>query len=181
MTLRLSKEPLEIPSSVNVQLEHDKLTMSANQLSLSVPLHSSIKVEIVDGKAHLTDISKTTKSRAMMGTMARLMRGMIIGLTQGYTIELELIGIGYRAKMKGSNSLELSLLYSHEVVYNLPEGVSASVDGKNQTEIILKSHDKQLVGQVAANLIRLRPADAYKGKGVRKKGTVLKLKEVKKK
>ena len=178
---RLAKYPILIPSNLNSGFEGNVLTMSNGSLSLSLNIHPSVQIDNVevDGKSAFQCIKKYGRDGRFLGTTARLISNMIEGLTKGFSTTLEIYGVGYRAKLNG-RTLVVSVGKSHEEIYELPEGVEAIL-ASSQTELELKSHDKQLLGQSVANICALRKPDSYKGKGIRKRGQQLKLKEVKKK
>ena len=133
-----------------------------------------ITVELSEGKLLVNRSGDLKEERSLHGLSRSLIANMVTGVSQGYERVLEISGVGYRAQVQG-NKISLTLGYSHPVEYHLPEGVSAAVDQK-QTTITLRGIDKQLLGQIAANLRALRPPDIYKGKGIRYAGQRLKLK-----
>ena len=135
------------------------------------------QVVIEDGTVKVNSNGKTNFSKAAAGTFRSLIQNMVIGVTEGYVKDLELIGVGYRAKSQGK-TLNLTLGFSHPVNYEIPEGIEISTP--SQTEISIAGIDKQKVGQVAAQLRAIRPPEPYKGKGVRYKGEQITLKETKK-
>lgn len=178
---RLAKYPIIIPASLKTGFEGNLLTMSNGKLSLSLNIHPSVNVEHVDADgSNAFQCSKNFgRDGRFLGTTARLIMNMIKGLTEGFSTILEIHGVGYRAKLNG-RTLVVNVGKSHDEIYELPDGIEAIL-ASTQTEIELKSHDKQLLGQVAADICSLRSPDSYKGKGIRKRGVQLKLKEVKKK
>lgn len=171
---RIGKKPIEIPSSVEVKVESDNIVVKGPKGSLSWSYPAGISVSVEDGKVVVSRKGDTKNEKALHGLSRSLIANMVTGVSQGYQRVLEIYGIGYRAQVQG-NRLLLTLGYSHPVEYQLPEGISATVDPK-QTTITLTGIDKQLLGQVAANLRALRPPDPYKGKGIRYAGERLKLK-----
>jgi large subunit ribosomal protein L6 len=176
---RVAKNPVVIPSGVQVDITEQKLNVSGKLGSLNLDLSSLVSViqeadSLVCSAVHQAD----RISRMMSGTVRALVQNMVIGVSQGFEKKLLLVGVGYRAQAQG-NSLNLTLGFSHPVVYTLPEGVSAATP--TQTEIVLKGADKQLVGQVAAEIRAYRPPEPYKGKGVRYADETVILKETKKK
>jgi large subunit ribosomal protein L6 len=160
---------------VEFSLQGSLVTAKGSKGSLSVDIHADINIAKNDGKIEL---SSDASKKAILGTMTSLVNNAVIGVSKGYSKHLELRGVGYRAQLKG-NSLNLTLGYSHPVVYDLPEGISA--DLPNQTNIILKGIDKQLVGQVAAEIRSFRKVEPYKGKGIRYSSEHVVLKDTKKK
>ena len=144
---------------------------------LSFPLHSDVAIELNDGKLTFAAKNNSKQANAMSGTARALVNNMVKGVSEGFEKKLQLIGVGYRAQAQGK-VLNLSLGFSHPIVYEMPEGVS--VQTPSQTEIILTGADKQVVGQVAAEIRAFRSPEPYKGKGVRYVGEVVVMKEAKK-
>jgi len=171
---RIGRKPIQIPDSVDVRVEDRKVTVKGPKGQLSYNLPEGIGVTVDNKTVIVTRDSDVSKQRALHGLVRSLISNMVTGVSQGFTKTLEIYGVGYRAQLSG-NKLILNVGYSHPVEFALPEGIKASVDEK-QTTITLHGIDKQLVGQVAANLRAIRPPDAYKGKGIRYKDEVLKLK-----
>ncbi len=173
---RVGRKPIEIPKGVEVKLQGTlvKVKGPKGELSWSHPPEITVKVE--DSKVVVQRPDDTKHKRALHGLTRALIANMVKGVSEGFKRELEIVGVGYRADLKG-NKLVFNLGYSHPVEYELPEGVKATVDHKvKPMKIILEGIDKQLLGQVAANLRALRPPDAYKGKGIRYAGERLILK-----
>lgn len=175
---RIAKNPVAIPSGVDVKFDAERMTVKGSLGSLELPLCPEVAIELADG--HLTfNLKGTSKhAQAMSGTLRALAANMVTGVSQGFERKLQLIGVGYRAQAQGK-VLNLSLGFSHPVAYQLPEGVTAETP--TQTEIVLKSADKQKVGQVAAEIRAYRPPEPYKGKGVRYSDERVVIKETKKK
>ena len=171
---RIGKKPIEIPQGLNVEVKQDVIKVKGPKGELSYTFPEGMKVSVSDGKVLVQRSSDTKVDRALHGLARSLISNMVSGVSQGYTKVLEITGVGYRAQVKG-NKISFTLGYSNPVEYELPTGVSAKVDEK-QTSITLNCIDKQLLGQVAANIRKLRPPDAYKGKGIRYSGQRLKLK-----
>ena len=149
--------------TANIQGRDISVKGPKGQLGWTCPGEITVKQD--DGNVLVERPDDSRNNRALHGLSRSLISNMVTGVTDGFKRELQIIGVGYRAESRGS-SLVFSLGYSHPVEFSLPEGVSAQVD-KKQTNIVLEGIDKQLVGQVAANIRRLRPPDPYKGKGVR--------------
>jgi large subunit ribosomal protein L6 len=146
--------------------------------TLARPASPLVKVAIADGKVSFAAADETAEANAMSGTMRALVAGMVTGVSKGFERKLTLVGVGYRAQAQ-SDKLNLSLGFSHPIVYQLPAGVKAETP--TQTEILIRGADKQKVGQVAAEVRGHRPPEPYKGKGVRYADEVVVLKETKKK
>lgn len=171
---RIGKKPIEIPQGVEVAIADSVIKIKSNKGELSYTIPSNLEVQVQDNKISVARKGDEKQDKALHGLARTLISNMITGLSQGYQKVLEISGVGYKAQLKG-NSLMFSLGYSHPVEFALPQGITATVDEK-QTTITLKGIDKQLIGQVAANIRSLRPPDAYKGKGVRYSGQKIKLK-----
>ncbi|HQQ62718.1 MAG TPA: 50S ribosomal protein L6 [Pseudomonadales bacterium] len=175
---RVAKYPVELPSGVSVVLASDQITVKGGKGELSMPVHSSVEI-VQDDKVLNFKPREGMKGAGMMaGTTRSLVANMVKGVSAGFERKLELVGVGYRAKATGS-TLNLTLGYSHPIDYELPIGVS--VETPTQTEILLRSTDKQLLGQVAAEIRAYRSPEPYKGKGVRYSDEVVHRKEAKKK
>ncbi len=171
---RIGKNPIPIPDGVKVSVNGSSVSVEGPKGKLSMEVHPDIKVEVNEAEKVVKVSRPTDRShhRALHGTTAALIRNMVKGVSEGFTVVLELHGLGYRASMKGNN-LELNLGKSHPDVYPVPEGIKIEVRGN---EIHVSGIDKQKVGQVAAEIRALRKPEPYKGKGIRYKGEVLKLK-----
>ena len=170
---RIGKKPIAIPKGVTVNIQGNTVLVQGPKGKVDTPLPVGIKVEQKDG--HLLAIRENDSQSAVHGLARALVNNAVEGVTKGWTRELEIVGIGYRAEMKGKVTVVFSLGYSHPIEYPLPTGVDAVVDPK-QTRITLTGIDRQKVGQVAAEMRSLRPPDPYKNKGVRYVGERLKKK-----
>ena len=176
---RIAKNPVALPSGVDFKVDGQKLGIKGSKGSFDYTVHDTVQVTVEDGSVTFAPAEGANDSAwAMAGTMRSLVNNMVQGVSNGFERKLELVGVGYRAQLKG-NSLNLSLVFSHPVIYDLPEGVSAELP--SQTEIILRGVDKQVLGQVAANIRAYRPPEPYKGKGVKYAGEHIVRKEAKKK
>ncbi|MFQ3789899.1 50S ribosomal protein L6 [Halomonas sp. A29] len=174
---RVAKYPVKVPAGVDVKLDGDQLTVKGSQGTLSMTVHPDVAIAQEEGQLTFNP-SESAKSWAMAGTTRALVQNLVTGVSEGFTKTLEIVGVGYRAQANGQ-TLNLSLGFSHPVEYSLPEGVSAETP-KN-TVIVLKSADKQKLGQVAAEVRAFRPPEPYKGKGVRYADEQVRRKEAKKK
>lgn len=170
---RIGKKPIAIPKGVTVKIEGNAVAVQGPKGNLSTPLPMGIRVEQKDG--HIVAVRENDSQAAVHGLARALVNNAVEGVTRGWTRDLEIVGIGYRAEMKGKNMVVFSLGYSHPIEYPLPTGVDAAVDPK-QTKVTLTGIDRQKVGQVAAEMRSLRPPDPYKNKGVRYAGERLKKK-----
>ncbi len=175
---RIGKKAVEIPSGVNVGLEGQTVTVRGPKGQLSQRLPEEIEISQGDGQLSFAPREDNQRGRAMWGLSRTLVGNMVEGVTKGYERRLELVGVGYRAAMKGQ-ALSLQLGYSHDIDMPPPDGVSFAVP--RQTEIIVSGIDKQAVGEVAARIRKHRPPEPYKGKGVRYAGEKVRRKEGKKK
>ncbi len=170
---RIGRKPITLPQGVSVEVEPGLVRVKGPKGSLEVAVDPEMKVVVEDGVVRVERPSDARRHRALHGLTRTLIANAVIGVTEGYTKELEIKGIGYRAKMSG-NKLELSVGFSHPVIFEPPEGVKVEVP--EPTRIRVSGIDKQQVGQVAANIRAIRPPDAYKGKGIRYVGEVVRLK-----
>ena len=170
---RIGKKPIPIPKGVTVKFEGNMVLVQGPKGKLDTALPTGIKVEQKDG--NLVAIRENDSQAAVHGLARALVNNAVEGVTRGWTRDLEMVGIGYRAEMKGKGMVVFSLGYSHPIEYPLPTGVDAAVDPK-QTKISLTGIDRQQVGQVAAEMRSLRPPDPYRNKGVRYAGERLKKK-----
>ncbi|MAD58674.1 MAG: 50S ribosomal protein L6 [Porticoccus sp.] len=175
---RIANEPVKIPSGVEVEIAANEISIKGSKTSLSMLIHNSVDIKQVDNTLTFALKAGSKTSDAMAGTTRALVKNMVLGVTKGFEKKLQLVGVGYRAQLQ-NKKLSLSLGFSHPVDFILPEAVSAEVP--SQTDIILKSPDKQLLGQVAAKIRAFRPPEPYKGKGVRYADEHVHRKEAKKK
>ena len=175
---RIAKEPVSIPANVEVDLSASDVSVKGPLGKLQRSINSDVTVEHKDDNLLVKVANDSRQANAMSGTMRSLLANMVQGVSQGFEKKLLLVGVGYRAKADKEN-LNLTLGFSHPVVYKLPEGIKAETP--SQTEIVIKGIDKQKVGQVAAEVRAFRKPEPYKGKGVRYAGEVIVMKEAKKK
>lgn len=175
---RVAKNPVQLPSGVDVVISGQKLTVKGSKGTLELLVHNNVAVEKEEQMLTFAARDGAQKSRALAGTTRALVSNMVKGVTSGFERKLQLVGVGYRAKAAGS-SVNLSLGFSHPVDYVVPAGVT--VETPTQTEIVLKSANKQLLGQVASEIRAFRPPEPYKGKGVRYSDETVLRKEAKKK
>jgi large subunit ribosomal protein L6 len=175
---RVGKLPLQVPKGVEVTIAADALSIKGPLGTLALPLNGDVRVKR-DGEQLLVEaVAGAARGDAMSGTVRALMANMITGVTKGFERKLTLVGVGYRAQAQG-DKLNLTLGFSHPVTHEMPKGVK--VETPTQTEIVIKGTDKQLVGQVAAQVRAYRPPEPYKGKGVRFADERVVIKETKKK
>ncbi len=172
---RVAKQPISLPKGVEMTVGTDSISVKGPKGTLSVHQLPGVTIAVDNGVAHIS-LAEGADDR-FGGTARALLANMVTGVSTGYERKLELVGVGYRASMQGK-SLNLSLGFSHPVVFDAPEGIS--IETPSQTEILIKGSDKQAVGQVAAKVRGFRPPEPYKGKGVRYAGEKITLKEAKK-
>ena len=162
---RIGRNPITVPSSVTVTIGADTVTVKGPNGTMTRNVPSGITLR-QDGDVLVVDrVSEETAHKALHGLTRTLVSNMITGVTDGWSKELEIIGVGYRAAAAGANALDLALGFSHPVKFTAPEGVTFEVPAP--TRVIIKGADKEVVGQVAANIRKLRKPEPYKGKGVR--------------
>jgi len=171
---RVGKNPINIPDGVDVKIQDNLITVKGPKGELRWTFPAGIKVSMENKSIVVERPSDTKQFKSLHGTTRSIIANMVTGTSVGYKKVLEINGIGYRAQVQGKK-ITFTLGYSHPVEFDLPEGISVQVD-KKQTQLTIEGIDKQLVGQVAANIRALRPPDIYKGKGIRYAGEVLKLK-----
>ncbi len=174
---RVGKLPIQIPGGVQVSVNGTEVSVKGPKGSLTQKIDDGINVNIEGSEIVLTRATDQKRHRAMHGLYRALINNMVTGVSSGYKIEQELVGVGYRATNQG-NTLDLVLGYSHHVVFELPDEIKVSTrQDKGQNPIItLESHDKQLLGQVAAKIRSLRKPEPYKGKGIKFVGESLRRK-----
>tara|TARA_B100001029_G_scaffold177251_1_gene181600 strand:- start:125 stop:658 length:534 start_codon:yes stop_codon:yes gene_type:complete len=174
---RTFTKPIQIPEAVTVSKTDNLLSVNGKLGDLSLDVHPLVEINQEENSIAFSPSNEDKETLALTGTMRALTKNLIQGVTEGFEKKLEINGVGYRAKLQGAK-LELSLGYSHPVFYDLPEGVTAELP--SQTEIVLKSMEKQKLGQVAAEIRGFRPPEPYKGKGVKYADELIKRKESKK-
>ncbi|MFM8381360.1 MAG: 50S ribosomal protein L6 [Actinomycetota bacterium] len=162
---RIGTAPITIPSGVDVNISGPSVTVKGPKGSLTRQLVGGISVRQADGQITVERPDDNRESRSLHGLSRALLNNMVLGVTEGFTKELEIVGVGYRAELKGPSALRLNLGFSHPVDFQAPDGVTFEVPV--QTRVIVKGIDKETVGQVAANIRSIRKPEPYKGKGVR--------------
>jgi large subunit ribosomal protein L6 len=175
---RIGKSPVIIPDKVEVNIASGEVSVKGPLGTLKRMINQVVTVKKDDGKLTFIPVDDSQQANAMSGTARALLANMVQGVTKGFEKKLTLVGVGYRAQAQGA-ALNLTLGFSHPVVHKMPDGVKAETP--TQTEILIKGIDKQLVGQVAAEVRAYRPPEPYKGKGVRYADEKITLKETKKK
>jgi len=165
---RIGRMPVVVPSGVDVAIDGSLVTVKGPKGTLSHTVVTPITVEKNDGVLTVTRPDDERESRARHGLTRTLVNNMVVGVTEGYEKKLEIVGVGYRVLSKGPTQLEFQLGYSHSITFNAPEGITFTVE--SPTRLGVQGIDKQLVGEVAANIRKLRKPEPYKGKGVRYAG-----------
>lgn len=173
---RIAKAPIPVVKGVDVKIDGRNVTIKGGKGTLSLELHPTVEVKFEEGALSVAPANDA--AWAMAGTMRALLSNMVRGVSEGFQKKLQLVGVGYRAQGKGK-VLNLSLGYSHPIDYEVPEGIT--IETPSQTEILVSGSDKQVVGQVAAEIRGFRPPEPYKGKGVRYADEHIIRKEAKKK
>ncbi|MDS1113926.1 50S ribosomal protein L6 [Gordonia westfalica] len=164
---RIGKNPIEIPAGVDVTVDGQRVSVKGPKGELSLTVSEPIAVAKEDNTIVVTRPNDERRSRALHGLSRSLINNLVVGVTQGYTTKMEIFGVGYRVQAKG-NDLEFALGYSHPVPIEAPEGITFAVE--SPTKFSVSGIDKQKVGQISANIRRLRRPDPYKGKGIRYEG-----------
>jgi large subunit ribosomal protein L6 len=175
---RVGKMPIAIPQGVDVSITADQISVKGSLGSLSRPVNSLVTVKNEGGKLMFAPVNESAEANAMSGTMRALVANMVQGVSKGFERKLNLVGVGFRAQAQGQK-LNLQIGFSHPVVKDMPAGIK--VETPSQTEILIKGADRQVVGQVAAEVRAFRPPEPYKGKGIRYADEKVVIKETKKK
>lgn len=171
---RIGKVPVTIPEKVKVDIKDQTVNVEGPKGKVSKTFAPVVKIEIANKKVTVAPVEETRFARAMYGTARSVIAGMVKGVTEGYTKELEIQGVGFKANLKGKQ-LDLALGYSHPILFDIPDGIKITVT--DQTKLKIEGADKQLVGAVTANIRAYYPPEPYKGKGVRIVGERVRRKE----
>ena len=175
---RVAKQPVPLPQGVTATITGEAVSIKGAKGTINLPLRSAVKVVQEGSELKVQKQNDSREADILAGTVRAHLANIVHGVSKGYERKLELVGVGYRAQAQGKN-LNLTLGFSHPVVYVAPEGIT--IETPTQTEILIKGFDVQKVGQVAADIRAYRPPEPYKGKGVRYAGEQIELKEAKKK
>jgi large subunit ribosomal protein L6 len=175
---RVGKMPLSVPKGVDVSVTAEQISVKGTLGSLVRPVNALVTVKHADGKLNFAPANDSVEADAMSGTMRALVANMVNGVSKGFEKKLSLVGVGFRAAATGSK-LNLQIGFSHPVAKDMPAGVKVACP--TQTEIIITGSDRQVVGQIAAEVRAIRPPEPYKGKGIRYVGEKVVIKETKKK
>ena len=171
---RIGNKPITVPSEVQVKIDGQKITVTGPKGTLEREIHKNISIDMADNIITVTRINDEAINRSLHGLTRTLINNMIIGVTSGYSKELQINGVGYRVQKQGKD-LNLTLGYSHPVIFKAPEGITFDVPNANT--IIVKGIDKELVGQTAAVIRTKRPPEVYRGKGIKYADEVIRRKE----
>ena len=175
---RIANAPVRLPEKVEVSVDGAAVRVKGPQGELEQDIHPTVQVAEEDGVIRCRPLEDSRKAVAFAGTMRSIVDNMVHGVSQGFERRLEITGVGYRADVKGS-TLNLQLGYSHPIAYEIPEGVTVETEG--QTNVVVRGANKELVGQVAADIRAMRPPEPYKGKGIKYSDERIIRKEAKKK
>lgn len=178
---RIGKKPVSVPSNVTATVSGQQIKMKGPKGELAFSAPEEIKVEKTATGIAVTPIDDTKKARSMWGMSRTMVANLVKGVTEGYSQTLEIQGVGFRAAMKGKDQLQLNIGFSHDVTHAIPSGVEVKVSGAKQEIITVTGIDRQLVGQVAADIRAYKPPEPYQGKGIRYQGEFIFRKEGKKK
>jgi len=170
---RIGKKPLAVPAGVKIETKDERVFVEGPKGKLSRPLSDRITIEIKDNLLFVKRETDTKQDKAFHGLYRALISNMIVGVTEGYTKQLEIIGVGFKAQIQGNN-LTMQLGFSHPVNFPIPEGITIEVP--KATQIVVKGIDKEQVGEIASEIRMVRPPEPYKGKGVRFAGEYVKKK-----
>jgi large subunit ribosomal protein L6 len=170
---RIGRKPVEIPKGVTVQTKDSVLSVKGPKGEVSAKVHPNVSIKVEANEVQISRASDAKKDRALHGLWRALVQNMVVGVTQAYSKKLEIVGVGYRAELKGKK-LQLQIGYSHPILFSPPEGIKIEVPG--QTSVIVSGVDKQLVGLVAAKIRSFREPEPYKGKGIKYEGEYIRRK-----
>tara|TARA_B100001540_G_scaffold46590_1_gene41605 strand:+ start:146 stop:682 length:537 start_codon:yes stop_codon:yes gene_type:complete len=170
---RIGQNPIVLPEGVKIELNDNLIKVSGAKGVQSWVIHTSIKAEVKDNSIIIDRNDNSSLSRSLHGTTRQIVHNMVVGVSDGFEKELEIVGVGYQASLEG-NRLRLQIGYSHDIYFDLPEGINATAD---RTVIKINGIDKQLVGSVASKIRSFRKPEPYKGKGIRYKGENIRIKQ----
>jgi len=170
---RIGKKPVQITKGVTVSAQNQTINVKGPKGELKGEVHPNIKVEVKDSEVLVSRQSDSNDDRSLHGLWRALIQTMVVGVTEGYSKKLEIVGVGYRAEIKGQK-LQLQVGYSHPIVFGPPKGIK--IEAPTQTSITISGVDKQLVGMVAAKIRSFRPPEPYKGKGIKYEGEYIRRK-----
>lgn len=175
---RIGKQPITVPTGVEIAVKDGLINVKGANGSLSLAVNALVKIEINAGKVSFVPVDESREANAMSGTMRQLVNNMVTGVSKGFEKKLSLVGVGFKAQAQGAK-LNLTVGYSHPVIMDMPAGIK--VETPAPTEIVIKGADRQRVGQIASEVRAVRPPEPYKGKGIRYADEKVVIKETKKK
>ncbi len=175
---RIAKMGVSVPAGVDVQIKEDQIMVKGSGGELKLAPSALVKIAMADGKLSFEPADESREANAMSGTMRQLVNNMVVGVSKGFEKKLTLVGVGFRAQAQGSK-LNLAIGFSHPVNFDMPAGVTVATP--TPTEIVIKGANRQVVGQIAAEIRDVRPPEPYKGKGIRYADERVVIKETKKK
>ncbi len=171
---RIGKQPIPVPEKVKVDIQGQTISVEGPKGALSKTFNNAANIAFADGEIKVAPADNSRFANAMYGTARSIIAGMVVGVTDGFSKDLEISGVGFKAVLKG-NTLDLALGYSHPILYPVPDGIKVTIT--DQTKVKVEGVDKQLVGEVAANIRSYYPCEPYKGKGVKYVGERVRRKE----
>lgn len=171
---RIGKKPIEIPNGVKITIDNGKITVESGKNKICKDIPPRVEVNVENSTVIVKTLDNSKTAGAMQGLIRSIIAGMVEGVVKGFTKNLEIIGVGYKAKIEGKK-LEMALGFSHPVIYNIPEGIKVTI--ADNTKLTVQGADKQLVGEVAATIRRFKKPEPYKGKGIRYVGEHIAMKE----
>ena len=175
---RIGKVPVLIPEKVTVAVDGQSVAVEGPKGKVEKAFDNAVTIIVEDNQVVVKKAVENRFANAMTGTARSIINGMVEGVTKGFVKELEITGVGFKAAMKGADTLDLALGFSHNILYKIPAGIKITL--KTQTDIVVEGIDKHMVGQVAASIKSFAPVEPYKGKGVHIKGEFVRRKEGKK-
>ena len=170
---RIGNNPINVPDGVEVSVDSNNLLISGRNGTQSYQLHENMRINVIDNVINIDRLDDSSVSKSMHGTTRQIINNMVIGVSDGFKKDLEIVGVGYQASVQGSR-LKLQLGYSHDIFFDFPDGITIEAD---RTAISVKGNDKQLVGSVASKIRSFRKPEPYKGKGVRYKDEHIRIKQ----
>ncbi len=172
---RIGRKPIAVPDGVKISFKNGHVDVEGGKGKLAWDIPQGIEAKVEENNIVVERINDEKKIKALHGLTRSILSNMVTGVSEGFTRTLDIVGVGYRAELIGKGTIKFNLGYSNPVEFSLPSSISAKVEERG-TKLILEGIDKQIIGEIAARIRKLRPPDAYKGKGVRYEGEILRLK-----
>ena len=172
---RIGRKPIAVPDGVKISFKNGHVDVEGGKGKLNWDIPQGIDVKVEENNIMVERANDEKKVKALHGLTRSILSNMVTGVSEGFTRTLEIVGVGYRAELVGKDTIKFNLGYSNPVEFSLPKSISAKVEERG-TKLILEGIDKQIIGEIAARIRKLRPPDAYKGKGIRYEGEILRLK-----